>query len=68
MSHTPESALEGFITLLREHLAAVREARGDGDFAVEALYDRLAEAYDDYAEALDLTFGENLPFDVVDDD
>ncbi len=68
MSHTPESRLESFIALLREHLAAVRDARGEADFAVEALYDRLAEAYDDYAEVLDDEFGESLPFEVVEDD
>lgn len=67
MSHSPEQALESFITLMREHLAAIRESRGENDFAVEALYDRLADAYDDYAEALDEEFGETLPFDVLDD-
>ncbi|MCB4207499.1 hypothetical protein [Arthrobacter sp. UM1] len=68
MSHSAEQALDALVTLLREHLSAVRESRGDGDFAVEALYDKLTDAYDDYAEALDDEFGESLPFDVVDDE
>ncbi|GAA1348568.1 hypothetical protein [Falsarthrobacter nasiphocae] len=68
MSHTPEQSLEDLVSLMREHLAALRESRGDGDFAVEALYDRVGDAFADYADALDEEFGEALPMDLVDDE
>ena len=67
MGNTPETALETFITAIREHYAAALQKTTDTDPRVERAYNKLATAFIDYDEVLFQEYNESTPFDLFDD-
>ncbi|MEY4553873.1 MAG: hypothetical protein RL197_300 [Actinomycetota bacterium] len=61
-------ALQHFIAALENHLSAVSLRRGDQDANVERAYLLLQDAFLDYEEALQDSFEELLPFELVEED
>ncbi|HEY7719754.1 MAG TPA: hypothetical protein VH915_13415 [Pedococcus sp.] len=68
MTADPRAALERLVTALERHLDACAAKSGEDDPLVEAAYDDLADAFEDYDEALLATFGELTPLQVYDED
>lgn len=68
MSKDPWAALERLTTVLSQHLTAVEQRQGPEDAAVSQTYDLVADAYQDYEDALWDTHGESLPLDLYDED
>lgn len=68
MATDPRVALAAFVAALERHFEVVATRRGEQDPAVEAAYQSLAEAFDEYDHALMETYGEVTPFEVYDDD
>lgn len=67
MATEPRLALQQFIAALERHHEAVSMRRSDDDPAVEHAYTLLKNAFLDYEEALESSFGEWLPFEEADD-
>jgi hypothetical protein len=68
MSTDPWAALERLTTTLNRHLTAVEERSGLDDPEVSRAYDQVAEAYQDYEDALWDSYSESLPLDLYDGD
>lgn len=64
MSADPRGSLSVLVSALERHLEACSARRGEDDPAVIAAYDDLADAFQDYDEALYEAFGEMTPLDV----
>lgn len=67
MAIDPHVALQRFTDALQEHLTAARGRRSENDPAVVAAFDRVAETFDSYDEALLAAYGEVTPLEVYDD-
>jgi len=68
MTTDPRAALNAFVAALERHLAMAGERRGKDDPALVAAYQRIANAFVDYDDALLDTYGEVTPLDVYSDD
>lgn len=68
MSTDPRIALESLTSTLQEHLAAATGKRGDSDPVLDVAYQSLADAFEDYEDALYEATGEVTPLDLFDDD
>lgn len=68
MTKDVRASLERLIAALETHFAAAQAKRGDFDAAVETAYSRLADAFDEYDEALFERYDETTPLALYDDD
>lgn len=68
MATDPRSALTTLVTALERHLEACASRTGEEDPRVIAAYNDLADAFEDYDDALMDTHGEVTPFEVYSDD
>lgn len=68
MTTEPRAALDRLVAALEAHLDAAATRRGEEDPAVVAAYQRLAEAFEVYDEALYENFDEATPFVLFDDE
>jgi hypothetical protein len=64
MTSDPRAALSALISALEAHFAAAAVRRGEGDPLVLAAYRELAEAFEDYDDALLDAFDEVTPLEV----
>lgn len=60
----PRAALAALTAALERHLEACAQRRGEDDPAVVAAYDDLADAFEEYDDALLEAYGEMTPLDV----
>jgi hypothetical protein len=67
MAQEPRFALQKFIAALERHHEAVTMRRSDEDPAVQNAYELLKNAFLDYEESLEASFGEWLPFEEADE-
>lgn len=67
MTVDPRSALSVFVAALETHLETAAVRRGKDDPSVVAAYERVAEAFAAYDDALDQAYGEVTPLEVYDD-
>ena len=67
MAQEPRFALQQFIAALERHHEAVTMRRSDDDPAVQNAYELLKNAFLDYEESLEASFGEGLPFEEADE-
>lgn len=68
MSTDPRAALSALVAALEQHLELAAVRRGEDDPAVVTAYDRIADAFDAYDEALMQAYGEVTPLQVFDDE
>lgn len=68
MSDEAREALRVLHEALDEHLGALLSRRGETDTRVDDAYDTLAEAFERYEEALDVSYGETMPVVLEDSD
>ncbi|HCM94976.1 hypothetical protein [Glutamicibacter arilaitensis] len=68
MSTEPSFALQALIARLEQHLAIVSQSRGAGEASIDAAFGALADAFEDYEEALYDQYSELLPFTIPSDD
>ncbi|MBB2891587.1 hypothetical protein [Flexivirga oryzae] len=70
MTADPRAALSALVSALERHLEAAASRRSENDPAVVAAYRDLADAFEDYDDALMDTYGEVTPLEVYtgDDD
>lgn len=70
MTADPRAALSLLVSALERHLEAAASRRGENDPVVVAAYRDLADAFEDYDDALMETYGEVTPLEVYtgDDD
>ncbi|MFC0359634.1 hypothetical protein [Kytococcus schroeteri] len=68
MATDPRSALTTLVTALERHLEACSSRTGEEDPRVIAAYNDLADAFEDYDDALLEAHGEVTPFEVYSDD
>ncbi|MGB3257252.1 MAG: primosomal protein [Ornithinimicrobium sp.] len=68
MTRHPRAALNEFVAALERHLEMAADRRGKDDPAVVAAYQRIANAFVDYDDALLDAYGEVTPLDVYSDD
>ncbi len=68
MTRHPRAALNELVAALERHLEMAADRRGKDDPAVVAAYQRIANAFVDYDDALLDTYGEVTPLDVYSDD
>ena len=70
MTAEPRAALSALVSALERHLEAAASRRGENDPSVVAAYRDLADAFEDYDDALMDTYGEVTPLEVYtgDDD
>ena len=68
MTTEPRAALDRLVAALEAHLGAASSRRGAEDPAVVAAYQRLAEAFEVYDEALYENYDEATPFVLYDDE
>ena len=64
MTADPRAALATFVAALERHLEASASRRGENDPTVVAAYQDLADAFDDYDDALLDAFGEVTPLEI----
>jgi hypothetical protein len=64
MSADPRGSLSVLVAALERHLEACATRGGEDDPAVVAAYDDLADAFQDYDEALYEAYGEMTPLDI----
>lgn len=67
MTKDPRVALEVLVSSLEEHLSAIVSRRGEDDPSVDAAFLRIADAFEDYEDALYEEYGEVTPLDLYDD-
>jgi hypothetical protein len=67
MTTEPRAALDRLIAALEAHLAAASQRQGEADPAVVAAYQTLADAFEEYDEALYDAFDEVTPFVLYDE-
>lgn len=68
MSTDPSFALQTLIARLEQHLAIVAQRRGDSDASADAAFGSLADAFEDYEDALYDQYSELLPFTIPAED
>ncbi|GAA1496314.1 hypothetical protein [Paeniglutamicibacter kerguelensis] len=68
MSTDPRVALSVLISCLEEHLAAVASKRGAEDATLSSAFLAVADAFEEYEDALYEAYEEFLPLSVVDED
>lgn len=68
MTADPRAALSAFVAALETHLETAAVRRGEDDPAVVAAYERVAEAFSAYDDALMDAYGEVTPLEVYDED
>lgn len=68
MSTDPSYALQALIAHLEQHLAVVSQSRGSADTAIDTAFGSLADAFEDYEDALYEQYSELLPFTIPSDD
>ncbi len=68
MATDPRAALTTLVTALERHLDACAGRTGEEDPRVIAAYNDLADAFEDYDDALMDTHGEVTPFEVYSDE
>jgi len=68
MTLDPRAALSSFVTALETHLETAAVSRGDDDPAVVEAYERVAEAFAAYDDALMDAYGEVTPLEVYDEE
>ncbi|MCK6094804.1 hypothetical protein AAG742_06135 [Micrococcus sp. 2A] len=68
MSSDARLALEALTTALNEHLVAAQNKRGEDDPTVEAAFFAVADAFENYEDALYADTEEVTPLDLFDDD
>ncbi|KUG54351.1 hypothetical protein AVL62_03795 [Serinicoccus chungangensis] len=68
MTADPRAALTALVAALETHLETAAVSRGDDDPAVVEAYERVAEAFTAYDDALMDAYGEVTPLEVYDDD
>lgn len=68
MTDDPRTALSALVAAFETHLETAAVRRGDDDPAVVAAYERIAEAFTAYEDALEDAYGEVTPLEVFDDD
>jgi hypothetical protein len=67
MTDDPRAALARLVATLEDHLAASANRRGETDPAVADAYQRVADAFEAYEEALYDAYDEVTPFVLYDD-
>jgi hypothetical protein len=67
MTTEPRAALDRLMAALEAHLAAASRRQGEADPAVVAAYQTLADAFEEYDEALYDAFDEVTPFVLYDE-
>jgi hypothetical protein len=67
MTPDPRAALARLVATLEDHLAAAANRRGETDPAVADAYQRVADAFESYEEALYDAYDEVTPFVLYDD-
>jgi hypothetical protein len=67
MTTEPRAALDRLIAALEAHLAAAGRRQGEADPAVVSAYQTLADAFEEYDEALYDAFDEVTPFVLYDE-
>ncbi len=68
MTTDPRAALNAFVAALERHLEMAADRRSKDDPQVIAAYQRIANAFVDYDDALLDAYGEVTPLDVYSDD
>jgi hypothetical protein len=68
MTADPRAALSALVAALETHLETAAVRRGEDDPAVVAAYERVAEAFSAYDDALMDAYGEVTPLEVYDED
>ena len=68
MAQEPRFALKQFVVALEKHFEAAVAKRGPEDLACEQAYYQLEDAFLSYQEALESTYSEYLPFDILEDE
>ena len=68
MSTDPRVALSVLVGCLEEHLAAVAAKRGADDAALSSAFLAVADAFEEYEDALYEAYEEFLPLSVVDEE
>lgn len=68
MSTDPRAALTELVAALERHLEAAAARRGENDPVVLAAYRAVADAFDEYDDALLDAFNEVTPLEVYHDD
>ncbi|GER22080.1 hypothetical protein NCCP1664_05770 [Zafaria cholistanensis] len=67
MSTDPRVALQALVSSLEEHLSAVASRRGAQDPSVEAAFFAIADAFEEYEDALYEAYGEVTPLELYED-
>ncbi len=68
MTSDPRAALSAFVAALETHLEMSAVRRGENDPSVVAAYNKVADAFIGYDDALLEAFGEVTPLDVYDEE
>ena len=68
MTADPRAALTALVAALETHLETAAVSRGDDDPAVVEAYERVAETFTAYDDALMDAYGEVTPLEVYDDE
>ncbi|GAA1156175.1 hypothetical protein [Ornithinicoccus hortensis] len=68
MTSDPRAALSALVAALETHLELAAVRRGDDDPAVEAAYQKVADAFEAYDDALLDAYGEVTPLDIYTED
>lgn len=68
MTADPRAALSALVAALETHLETAAVRRGEDDPAVIAAYERIAEAFAAYDDALMDAYGEVTPLEVYDEE
>lgn len=68
MTSDPRAALSALVAALETHLETAAVRRGEDDPAVVEAYERVAEAFTAYDDALLDAYGEVTPLEVYDED
>lgn len=68
MTADPRAALSVLVAALQDHLELAAVGQGEDDPDVIAAYERIAEAFSDYDDALMDAYGEVTPLEVYDGD
>lgn len=68
MTSDPRTALAAFVAALENHLELASMRRGENDPAVVAAYQRVADAFVAYDDALLDAYGEVTPLDIYSED
>lgn len=67
MSTDPRVALQALVSSFEEHLSAIASRRGESDTSVESAFFSIADAFEEYEDALYEAYGEVTPLELYDD-